>query len=161
MYHSFKRDKIRVMSNKKSASKYAPIIMTALLVLIAIASVIWIVLVKNSKGETVSIVSNGITLKTIDLNTATGELLFTVINDPSDETAPYIVDGNKPLGTHYNVIRITREGAEIIDSDCSTHICIHEGITNSPAKPIVCLPNRLLITVTGEKSETDTDAVTY
>lgn len=133
--------------------------MTVLLLLIAIASVIWIVLVKNTKGETVSIVSNGITLKTIDLNTVDGELLFTVINDPSDENSPYIVEGNKPLGNHYNVIRITREGAEIIDSDCSTHICIHEGITDSPAKPIVCLPNKLLITVTGEN--TDTDAVTY
>lgn len=159
MYHSFKRDKIRVMSNKKSASKYAPIIMTVLLLLIAIASVIWIVLVKNTKGETVTIASNGVTLKTVDLNTIDGELILTVINDPSDENSPYIVEGNKPLGNHYNIIRITREGAEIIDSDCSTHICIHEGITDSPAKPIVCLPNKLLITVTGEN--TDTDAVTY
>ena len=159
MYHSFKRDKIRVMSNKKSASKYAPIIMTVLLLLIAIASVIWIVLVKNTKGETVTIASNGVTLKTIDLNTVDGELILTVINDPSDENSPYIVEGNKPLGSHYNVIRLTREGAEIIDSDCTTHICIHEGITDSPAKPIVCLPNKLLITVTGVN--TDTDAVTY
>lgn len=147
------------MSNKKSASKYAPIIMTVLLLLIAIASVIWIVLVKNTKGETVAIASNGVTLKTIDLNTIDGDLILTVINDPSDENSPYIVEGNKPLGNHYNVIRITREGAEIIDSDCSTHICIHEGITDSPAKPIVCLPNKLLITVTVEN--TDTDAVTY
>lgn len=147
------------MSNKQSASKYAPIIMTVLLLLIAIASVIWIVLVKNTKGETVTIASNGVTLKTIDLNTIDGDLILTVINDPSDENSPYIVEGNKPLGNHYNVIRITREGAEIIDSDCSTHICIHEGITDSPAKPIVCLPNKLLITVTGEN--TDTDAVTY
>ena len=147
------------MSNKKSASKYAPIIMTVLLLLIAIASVIWIVLVKNTKGESVTIASNGVTLKTIDLNTIDGDLILTVINDPSDENSPYIVEGNKPLGNHYNVIRITREGAEIIDSDCSTHICIHEGITDSPAKPIVCLPNKLLITVTGEN--TDTDAVTY
>lgn len=133
--------------------------MTVLLLLIAIASVIWIVLVKNTKGETVTIDSNGVTLKTIDLNTIDGDLILTVINDPSDENSPYIVEGNKPLGNHYNVIRITREGAEIIDSDCSTHICIHEGITDSPAKPIVCLPNKLLITVTGEN--TDTDAVTY
>ena len=133
--------------------------MTVLLLLIAIASVIWIVLVKNTKGETVTIASNGVTLKTVDLNTIDGELILTVINDPSDENSPYIVEGNKPLGNHYNVIRITREGAEIIDSDCSTHICIHEGITDSPAKPIVCLPNKLLITVIGEN--TDTDAVTY
>ena len=147
------------MSNKKTASKYAPIIMTVLLLLIAIASVIWIVLVKNTKGETVTIASNGVTLKTVDLNTVDGELILTVINDPSDENSPYIVEGNKPLGSHYNVIRITCEGAEIIDSDCTTHICIHEGLTDSPAKPIVCLPNKLLITVTGEN--TDTDAVTY
>ena len=133
--------------------------MTVLLLLIAIASVIWIVLVKNTKGESVTIASNGVTLKTIDLNTIDGDLILTVINDPSDENSPYIVEGNKPLGNHYNVIRITREGAEIIDSDCSTHICIHEGITDSPAKPIVCLPNKLLITVAGEN--TDTDAVTY
>ena len=133
--------------------------MTVLLLLIAIASVIWIVFVKKTKGETVTIASNGVTLKTVDLNTIDGELILTVINDPSDENSPYIVEGNKPLGNHYNVIRITREGAEIIDSDCSTHICIHEGITDSPAKPIVCLPNKLLITVTGEN--TDTDAVTY
>ncbi len=130
--------------------------MTAILLIIILVSVIWIFAVKNTKGKTVNIVSNGITVWTGDLDSINGELILTVIGDPD---SPHVVEGNLPQASPYNVIRITSEGACIIDSDCRTHVCIHEGITDSPAKPIVCLPNKLMITVTGEN--TDTDAITY
>ncbi len=130
--------------------------MTVILLLICIVSVIWIVAVKNTKGKTVNIISNGITVWTGELDSISGEIILTIVGDP---VSPYVVEGNFPQTSHYNVVRITREGACIIDSDCRTHICIHEGITDSPAKPVVCLPNKLMITVTGES--TDTDAITY
>ena len=133
--------------------------MTVLLVVIMLLSVIWIIAIKNSTGDRVNIVSNGITVWAGDIGLIDGEVIITVINDPDNEKSPYVLEGNSPEGTHYNVIRITSEGACIIDSDCATHICIHEGITDSPAKPVVCLPNKLIITVTGTDSETD--AVTY
>lgn len=133
--------------------------MTVLLAVIMLLSVIWIIAIKNSTGDRVNIVSNGITVWAGDLGLIDGEVIITVINDPDNEKSPYVLEGNSPEGAHYNVIRITSEGACIIDSDCATHICIHEGITDSPAKPVVCLPNKLMITVTGTDSETD--AVTY
>ena len=133
--------------------------MTAILLILIIVSAVWIMLVKNDKGETVTIVSGGQTIWTGDLSSINGEVILTVINDPSNDKSPYVVEGISPQGSHYNVVKITREGACIIDSDCATHICMHEGITNSPAKPVVCLPNRLMITVTGDAP--DTDAITY
>lgn len=133
--------------------------MTGLLLVLAAISVLWIFMIKNDKGETVEIVSNGVCVWTGDLSGINGELVLTVINDPADKNCPRVIEGNIPPRSHYNVIRITSEGACIIDSDCATHICIHEGITSSPSKPLVCLPNKLLITVTGESS--DTDAITY
>ena len=133
--------------------------MTAILLILTIVSVVWIILVNKDKGETVTIVSGGVTVWTCDLSSVNGEVIITVINDPSDDKSPYVIEGNSPRGSHYNVVKITREGACIIDSDCATHICMHEGITDSPAKPVVCLPNRLMITVTGEAP--DTDAITY
>ena len=133
--------------------------MTGILLIFTALSVLWIFMAKTGKGEKVEIVSNGVCLWTCDLSGINEELFLTVINDPADENSPYVIEGNIPSGSHYNVIRITSEGACIIDSDCATHICIHEGITSSPSKPLVCLPNKLLITVTGESS--DTDAITY
>lgn len=130
--------------------------MTAILIVIILVSVIWICAVKNTKGKIVNIVSNGVTVWTGDLSSIDGELILTVVGDPD---TPYAFEGNSPQGNHCNVIRITSEGACIIDSDCRNHICIHEGITDSPAKPVVCLPNKLMITVTGENP--DTDAITY
>ena len=133
--------------------------MSVLLLVICMASLIRILLINNSKGETVSIISNGKTLWTGSIGMVNGELILTVVNDPSDEKSPYILEGSVSSAKCYNVIKITENGVSIIDSDCRNHICIHEGITDSPAKPLVCLPNKLLITVTGESS--DTDAITY
>ena len=133
--------------------------MSVLLLVICMASLIRILLINNSKGETVSIISNGKTLWTGSIGMVNGELILTVVNDPSDEKSPYILEGSVSSAKCYNVIKITENGVSIIDSDCRNHICIHEGITDSPAKPLVCLPNKLLITVAGESS--GTDAVTY
>ncbi|MBP5554218.1 MAG: NusG domain II-containing protein [Lachnospiraceae bacterium] len=147
------------MSRKISKKNIAPLIMTAILLILITVSAVWIIYNEKSKGETVTIVSNGVTVWTGDLSSVNEELIVTVISDPSDEKSPYVIEGNSPRGSHYNVVRITREGVSIIDSNCANRICIHEGITNSPAKPIVCLPNRLMITVTGKAH--DTDAITY
>ena len=147
------------MSIKISKQNIAPLIMTGILLILTVVSALWIFMIRNNKGETVEIVSNGVCVWTGNLSGINGELVLTVINDPADENCPYVIEGNIPSGSHYNVIRITNDGACIIDSDCATHICVHEGITSSPSKPLVCLPNKLLITVSGEDS--DTDAITY
>ena len=147
------------MSKKISKKNTAPVIMTVTLLILILVSAAWILYTEKNKGETVTIVSDGITVWTGNLSSSSEELILTVTCDPSDDKNPCVIEGYSPRGSHYNVVRITREGVSIIDSDCATHLCIHEGITNSPAKPIVCLPNRLLITVTGEVQ--DTDAITY
>ena len=40
-------------------------------------------------------------------------------------------------------------------SDCPDKLCEKMGWSSSPAKPLICLPNRVTVAVTGGREETD------
>ena len=40
-------------------------------------------------------------------------------------------------------------------SDCPDKLCEHMGWSSSPAKPLICLPNRVTVAVTGGREESD------
>ncbi len=133
--------------------------MTAVLVLIAVSCLVCIFRKQNDSGKRVNISSSGTLLATINLNSSTEERVYTVIPATADHEA-YIVEGVLTTEEHYNVIRISREGVCVTDSDCPNGLCIHQGIISSPDIPIACLPNRLIISIeSGE--EINTDAWTY
>ena len=143
----------------KSKILSAPFILSAVLIILALISVCMICITGNKKGGTVNIYSDNTLLWSGDLSNINGELILTVINDPSDPLCPYITEGIVNDKACFNVIRITKEGVCIMDSDCASKQCIHEGLTDSPSRPLVCLPHKLLITVTGTSD--GTDAITY
>jgi len=37
----------------------------------------------------------------------------------------------------------------VVDSACPDKICVNTGWTNNPAKPIACLPNKVIVKITG------------
>ncbi|HOB35076.1 MAG: NusG domain II-containing protein [Firmicutes bacterium] len=41
----------------------------------------------------------------------------------------------------------------VIESACPDKICVHTGWTNNPAKPIACLPNRVVVKVFGQPED--------
>lgn len=45
------------------------------------------------------------------------------------------------------------EGIAVTYSDCSDHVCILKGYTNSANDPIVCLPNSVYVIITIESSK--------
>ena len=58
-----------------------------------------------------------------------------------------------------NMLRITRDGAEVIWASCPTQVCVHTGKITNSRQIIACLPHHLIITLKGGEYEPDVDAV--
>jgi len=57
------------------------------------------------------------------------------------------------------VLRIQNGTARIVSATCPGKICIAEGAIRSPSQEIVCVPNRVMVTVSSDHS--DFDAFTW
>lgn len=53
----------------------------------------------------------------------------------------------------YNLLRISREGIEMVEADCPDQLCLGFGHVHDVHDTIVCLPNRVLVEVIGETTE--------
>lgn len=60
-----------------------------------------------------------------------------------------IITIDTDLGT--NVIKIHDDGIEIIDADCPDKVCVDTGFIDKHGSSIVCLPNKLIVEIKGEK----------
>ncbi len=79
----------------------------------------------------------------------------------ASEDRTFVITG-KNGGT--NMICISDHDICVLEASCPDRICVHQGFSHVHGLPIVCLPNRLVITVTGSatgKEGDDYDAVTY
>ena len=65
------------------------------------------------------------------------------------------VDG--PLGT--TVVEIAGGEARVLSSPCPHQLCVKMGAVSTPGRAVVCVPNRVVVTVEGAGA-TQTDAVT-
>ena len=84
-----------------------------------------------------------------------GELTATVnLTDVSD---PYMFYAKGIHGT--NAISVEQGRIRVFGADCPDLICARQGWVSSGAVPIVCLPNRLVITFEGTLSDNGVDAV--
>lgn len=59
-----------------------------------------------------------------------------------------------------NVIRIDDGKVCVFSSTCPTQDCVHTGYISESGYSIVCAPNKVCITITGEKGA-DIDGLTY
>lgn len=73
-------------------------------------------------------------------------------------TLGYGVDETIIVETEYgrNVIHVDNDHVNMQESDCRDQICVHMHQISEPGEIIVCLPNRLIIVVTGESGSIDT-----
>lgn len=55
------------------------------------------------------------------------------------------------LGT--NIIKLYDNGANIIDSDCPDKICVNDGFISDPGEMLVCLPNKVVVEIKGQKDD--------
>ncbi len=65
-------------------------------------------------------------------------------------TAPYTLD----LGDG-NRLEVERGRVRMVWADCPDQICVHQSWSSSPARPIVCLPNRVTVLLVGKDTEVD------
>lgn len=54
-----------------------------------------------------------------------------------------------------NTVEISDGGAVMIEADCPDKVCMHMGRISHSGQSIVCLPNRVVVSITGEDSSAD------
>ncbi|MCJ7690786.1 MAG: NusG domain II-containing protein [Clostridiaceae bacterium] len=92
---------------------------------------------KNSiKGaENIAVIkSDGKVIKTIDLNKVVEPQEFTIKTDK----------GN------YNIISVKHNAIRVKAADCPNQVDVKVGWISKPSQLIVCLPNKLIISINGE-----------
>ena len=115
----------------------------ALLVAAAAAALLFFLRPAESNFLTASIVLDGETIGTYDLTGLTEPVTLTV------DQADY------PL-----TIRLEPGRVCIGESACPSQDCVHTGWADRAGDQIICLPNRLVISLSGAEAQTDFDAVT-
>lgn len=54
-----------------------------------------------------------------------------------------------------NVILVEKGQISMADADCPDEICIKQGAIDNSARPIVCLPNNIVIKLTNDEQDVD------
>lgn len=106
---------------------------------IIITAVLVFALSLNSSYEqnVLEIYQDGALIKTISLSNSVNETI-------EFEELTVEIDGTK---------------VRVIDSQCFDHVCENTGYIEETGEVIVCMPNKLLLKIVGEETETTYDAV--
>ncbi|MBO4217088.1 MAG: NusG domain II-containing protein [Clostridia bacterium] len=62
----------------------------------------------------------------------------------------YPLSEDRTIELGHNTVRIENGRVYMYSADCKNRICVNTGAIDSPLYPIVCLPNRVMIRVTGD-----------
>ena len=68
----------------------------------------------------------------------------TVMELDLSEDQALTVDG---AGGGYNRIQVRDGAVSVLEASCPDKVCVHTGTVRYPGETIVCLPNRMIITV--------------
>lgn len=77
-----------------------------------------------------------------------GELLYTIDLDALTERQVYTVETDRGV----NVVVAEPGRIRVESADCPDQVCVDFGWLSDSAAPIVCLPHRLVIRLSGEAS---------
>ena len=116
------------IEKKESIKKYRlDVVLIALLLLLSLSLLLFVLLDKED-GAIAVVEVNGVTVGSYPLS----------------------VDGVFPLNGGTNVLIIEEGTARLVESQCPDHTCERTGRVRYVGQTIVCLPNRLSVTVTGD-----------
>ena len=79
-----------------------------------------------------------------------GELILSCRLDDLDEPMYFPVEGTYPL-----TLELSREGVRVVETTCPGQDCLHMGTISAAGRQIICLPNRLVVTLLGESASYD------
>ena len=114
----------------------------ALLALLLAGSAAFLLLRPKGEGQVARITLNGKVVEDIDL---------------SRVEQPYTLTLEGP-GGFSNTITVEKGRICVSKAGCPDQICVHQGYISDGTTPIVCLPNRLIIEITGGGSGLDAAA---
>jgi len=89
---------------------------------------------------------------TLKISAPGGEWIY-----PLDKKLEIGVEG--PLGT--TIVNIDNGKAWISESPCTNKICIAAGVISTYNSWVACLPNKVLISISGSNSENEVDNVSF
>ena len=70
---------------------------------------------------------------------------------PDDECAQY---------SNFNTVEIKSGSVSVTEASCRNQVCVRHGAISRPGESIVCLPNRLVVTIEGSGKGGEYDSVT-
>lgn len=82
------------------------------------------------------------------------ELVGKYVLDMNNEFTIKIDDG-------YNTIKVEENKIWVSDTDCPDKYCQNQGKISGVGEVIVCLPNKLLIKIDGDRSNHDADIIAH
>lgn len=105
------------------------------ILLIAAAAVGFLLLFSGQGAATAEIYRDGNLIRRIDLGSV---------------TSPFTLDVGEG-----NTLEVEQGRVRMLRANCPDQICVHQSWSSSAAKPIVCLPNRVTVILTGGGSGPD------
>ncbi len=81
-----------------------------------------------------------------------GEGAWAVVSVDGEISARYPLDVDRTVTIgegNYNVLQISDGQAAVIDANCGDLTCVHMGRISRQGESIVCLPHRLVISISG------------
>ena len=79
----------------------------------------------------------------------------TVASLPIDEDTVYNVEIG---GKITNVVEIKGGEVSVISADCPDKICVNHRAISKSGESIICLPNKVVVSIEGDKTEVDGEA---
>lgn len=105
------------------------------ILLLAAAALVCLLLFSGRGAETAEVYLDGKLVQRIDLRTV---------------TAPYTLE----VGGG-NTLEVERGRVRMLRADCPDQICVRQSWSSAAAKPIVCLPNRVTVILSGGNAGPD------
>ncbi len=132
---------------------YVAAIIAGILLLLTLISILWILI---SQGRSPDVSKAALTVRIWQDGAVVQEIPLRDVKEPMDITFSTRNGG-------YNIVHITPEGASVVAASCPDHICVKAGAIHNSALPIVCLPNKLIVTIAEERESdsSEVDAITY
>lgn len=131
---------------KSTTQKKIALIVSVVIILLFTGSLlaIYFMNLNDNSFTYANIYQNNRLIKTINLSEVTEPYTFTVYYDDDD----------------YNVIQVRNGSIGIIEASCPDGLCKNTGFTSGSSLPITCLPNHLVIELSGE-SGGEYDGIAY
>lgn len=137
------------MNTEKNVKTLA-LFLSAFLILVTAACLLYLLMISKSYDSCVADIYQD------------GQLLESISLEQVQES--YIIEIKGDSG-YTNRIEVQHGKIGIVWADCPNRLCVHMGFLETPAIPIVCLPNKLVIRLRPESGvTTDPDApdvITY